>query len=211
MSNTTTVRPPFEWIGGRMCLDFANTVSWAGDARVNERLATYADLVDWGVGAEILTEAAARRLLRAAARSPGAAEAVLRQAHALREAVHEIFSAQAARRDSRAGAPEALNLFLGQAMGRLRLDVMGDSCSWRFTDEGDELERVLWPVAWSAANLLTSGDLRRVRECVNERCGWLFVDQSKNHSRRWCDMKSCGNTAKARRHYARAHGGGKRQ
>src|ERR671930_579256 len=64
---------------------------------------------------------------------------------------------------------------------------------------------VLAPVVWSAAELLTSGPLERVRECPgDDTCGWLFLDTSRNGSRRWCDMRTCGNRAKARRYYRRA-------
>lgn len=62
---------------------------------------------------------------------------------------------------------------------------------------------MLWPVARSAAELLTSPDAQRVRECALRSCSWLFVDRSRNRRRRWCDMKTCGNRAKARRHYRR--------
>jgi len=49
--------------------------------------------------------------------------------------------------------------------------------------------------------LLTSSQrLNQVRQCRGDNCGWLFVDGSKNHSRRWCDMRDCGNRAKVRRH-----------
>ena len=65
----------------------------------------------------------------------------------------------------------------------------------------EELESLIWPVAKSAADLLTSERLERVRECAGGTCGWLFIDASKNHSRRWCDMRDCGNAAKAKRHY----------
>jgi predicted RNA-binding Zn ribbon-like protein len=99
-----------------------------------------------------------------------------------------------------------LNRYLGRALGRLRLSVEGDACSWVFADEGDELDRMLWPVAWSAASLLTSADIGLVRRCASPRCGWLFLDRSRNRSRRWCDMKGCGNAAKARRYYARRRG-----
>jgi predicted RNA-binding Zn ribbon-like protein len=70
--------------------------------------------------------------------------------------------------------------------------------------ERSGLERLLWPVALSAAELLVSDDLDRVKECATENCNWLFVDMSRNRSRRWCDMKECGNRAKSRRHYARS-------
>jgi predicted RNA-binding Zn ribbon-like protein len=69
--------------------------------------------------------------------------------------------------------------------------------------DSPDLDRVLWPAVVSAAELLTSDDLGRVRECASERCAWLFLDRSKNQSRRWCDMTVCGNRSKARRHYSR--------
>jgi predicted RNA-binding Zn ribbon-like protein len=203
MSAETTQHPHFEWHGGRTCLDFANTVTWSGEARPNERLASYGDVVEWAEQAEVLSEPAARRLRRAARADPGAAADALRDAHALREAIHEVITARAERREPGAAAAEMLNRFLGRALGRLRLGVEGDACSWTFVDQGDELDRMLWPVAWSAASLLTSADASLVRTCANEHCGWLFVDRSRNRSRRWCDMKGCGNMAKARRHYAR--------
>lgn len=202
-SDDTTEHPPFEWLGGRTCLDFANTVTWAGTELLNERLGAYGDLVEWGERADILNETAARRLRRAARSDPDGATAALGDAHALRRAIHEIIGARAEGREPERGAADALNRFLGRALGRLRLGVEGDACSWVFVDEGDELDRVLWPVAWSTASLLTSDDALLVRQCASQRCGWLFVDRSRNRSRRWCDMKSCGNSAKARRHYAR--------
>jgi len=65
------------------------------------------------------------------------------------------------------------------------------------------LERINWLIVRSAADLLTSDKLHDVRACSAEDCRWLFLDISKNHSRRWCDMETCGNQAKARRHYRR--------
>ena len=206
MSADTTQHPPFEWHGGRTCLDFSNTVTWSGDLTVNERLGSYGDLVEWAERAEVLSESGARRLRRAARADPDAAAAALREARALREAIHEVVTARAERRDPGAAAAETLNRFLGRALGRLRLGVEGDACSWTFVDQGDELDRMLWPVAWSAASLLTSAEASLVRTCANAQCGWLFVDRSRNRSRRWCDMKGCGNMAKARRHYARKRG-----
>jgi predicted RNA-binding Zn ribbon-like protein len=203
MTHQTTRHPPFEWVGGRDCLDFANTVAWRGGEQANERLGSYGDLVEWAHATGILDSAAVRRLRRASRAAPAAADAVLHNARALRMAIYEVFAARADGRDAEPGATMMLNRFLGQALGRLRLRVDGDGCSWMFTDEGDDLDRMLWPVVWSAASLLTSDDLRLVRRCAADRCGWLFVDHSRNRSRRWCTMKSCGNSAKARRHYAR--------
>jgi predicted RNA-binding Zn ribbon-like protein len=203
MTHPKSRHPPFKWVGGRICLDFTNTVSWRREERANERMVDYSDLLAWAQATEILDRAAVRRLRRAARAAPAAADAVLQDARALREAIYKVFAARAAERDPEPGATTMLNRFLGQALGRLRLRVEGDGCSWTFVDAGDELDRMLWPVAWSAASLLTSDDLRLVRRCADDRCGWLFVDHSRNRSRRWCTMKSCGNSAKARRHYAR--------
>jgi predicted RNA-binding Zn ribbon-like protein len=203
MTSQTTRHPRFELVGGRTCLDFTNTVAWRPEGHAHERLGSYGDLLGWAHASGILDSAAVRRLRRAARAAPEAAEAVLQDARALREAVYQVFSARSEQRDAEPGATTMLNRFLGQALGRLRLRVEGDGCSWTFIDEGDELDRMLWPVAWSAASLLTSDDLRLVRRCAADQCGWLFVDHSRNRSRRWCTMKSCGNSAKARRHYAR--------
>jgi predicted RNA-binding Zn ribbon-like protein len=203
MSIEPTDHPPFEWIGGRTCLDFANTVSWTTSPYPNERLGSYGDLLEWAADADVLDHSAVRRLRRAAKGAPRAAGAALESAQALREAIHAVFLARADGREPDPEPSATLNHFLGQALGRLRLRVAGDACSWVFVDDGDELERMLWPIAWSAASLLTSPDVQQVRRCAAERCGWLFLDRSRNGSRRWCDMKACGNSEKARRHYAR--------
>ena len=84
-----------------------------------------------------------------------------------------------------------------------RIGSEADSFTWEWTGDEAALDRMLWPVVGSAADLLTSEDLDRVGECQGDGCGWLFIDMSRNHSRRWCDMGDCGNRAKARRHYRR--------
>jgi predicted RNA-binding Zn ribbon-like protein len=154
-------------LGGYLCLDFVNTVDWRLGERPRDWLATYGDLIAWSRHAGILSASGAGRLLRESERSPDAADAALRSALALREAVYRIFS-------------------------------------WDWTRRGETLERPMWDIAQSAADLLTSGQLHRVRQCGDERCGWLFFDRSKNRSRRWCSMDDCGNRAKARRHYRRS-------
>jgi predicted RNA-binding Zn ribbon-like protein len=84
-----------------------------------------------------------------------------------------------------------------------------EGLAWDWACAEDALDRVLWPVVHDAAGLLTSQELKRVKKCADERCGWLFFDTSRNHSRRWCSMESCGNRAKARRHYERQRAGAK--
>jgi predicted RNA-binding Zn ribbon-like protein len=82
----------------------------------------------------------------------------------------------------------------------------GDSFVWEWHEADGALELPIWIVAQSASDLLVSSELGRVRECAGERCDWLFLDASRNRSRRWCDMAACGNRAKAQRNYARRRG-----
>lgn len=189
--------------GDRLCLDFTNTVAWRTTDHPQERLASYTDLVMWSQHANAVTEQETHQLLEHAAHRPALASAVLEQAIVLREAIYRIFSAVAGRRTPKTDDITTLNSFLSKAMSRLRLALTPDGFTWSWTGDGNSLEQVLWPVAQSAAELLTSSELDRVGMCPGDGCGWLFFDTSKNRSRRWCSMEDCGNRAKARRHYQR--------
>jgi predicted RNA-binding Zn ribbon-like protein len=92
---------------------------------------------------------------------------------------------------------------LAETMIHTQLVPKGKCCEWSWIAQDDVLDRMLWPVIRSAADLLTSQDLWSVKICASDSCNWLFLDTSKNQSRRWCDMKSCGNRAKVHRHYER--------
>jgi predicted RNA-binding Zn ribbon-like protein len=191
-------------IGGRLSLEFVNTVD-THDTRIDEKLNRYADLVWWALRVEMMDEAAAAPLFARAEADPAAAADVLARAVELREALYRVFSA------SRSGEPAddadlaVLNREMSRALGRLRVRAGDGEFAWGW-EEGAELDRVLWPVVRDAAELLVSGDLRRVGECCGDNCDWLYLDTSRNRSRRWCDMQVCGNRAKARRHYHRAKG-----
>lgn len=192
-------------VGGRLCLDFANTVGSRGGETRNDRLTGYAALTWWGVRAEVLTGEEAAGMRRAAEASPGEAEEVFRRALTLREAIYRVFSATGSGGAPAAADLEVLNGEWKRAAPRTRV-VPGKEggFAWGW-DEVEALDRVLWPAARSAVELLTSPELLRVGECAGETCGWLYLDTSKNRSRRWCDMKDCGNRAKVRRHYHRHH------
>lgn len=193
-----------EMLGGRLCLDFANTVHCYREDDILDELKSYADLVAWSRQAGVISEREARRLLRKAAEHPLKADKVFERAKALRNAIFRIFAAiakeQAPERDDLA----LLNTALAEAMMRARVVATADGFEWSWAeDERDALEQMLWPIARSAADLLTSDEVSRTRECGGDTCTWLFMDTSKNRSRRWCDMKGCGNRAKSRRHYER--------
>lgn len=190
-------------VGGEPCLDFANTTSQRDSEAPSERLHTYADLVVWARRAGVLDDGDAAALrAEAAARPAGAADALAR-AIRLREVIYRLFSAHAAGDAPVQADLDRLNAVLREVMPRRQLGHGEDGFSWGWSAAEDPLDLVVGPIAFSAAELLTSEDLARVKECRNDRCGWLFLDASRNRSRRWCDMRDCGNRAKARRHYAK--------
>ncbi len=202
MTQAGTQEYVFDLSGGRLCLDFVNTVS-NSRAHPKERLNSYLDLVSWGRQAGVLSEREAKHLGLAAKRRPAEAAGVLAEATRFREALFRIFQAGAEDRPPDTGDLEVLNAALRAAHGHLRLEVGASGIEWGWVDGADALDRMLWPAARSAVDLLTSPDRHRVHLCESPTCDWLFIDTSRNHSRRWCDMKGCGNRAKARRYYER--------
>jgi len=198
-----------ELVGGRICLDFANTLGQHEPEPLSEWLASYDDLVWWALRADVVPEEEAPALFERARAHPGEAAEVFRRAIVLREAVFRIFSSAAAKRDPDPADLEALNRELAVAMPHARVAPVragACNCDWAWEETG-ALDRVLWPVARSAAEALTSEDVGRIGECAGEECQWLYVDTSRNHSRRWCVMSDCGNRAKAKRHYHRSKAG----
>jgi predicted RNA-binding Zn ribbon-like protein len=124
----------------------------------------------------------------------------------LREAIYQAFSGYVARRQASLEDLSLIRDVMIEGWKHKRLVPVGRRYLWLAKQEdGVHLESVLWPLASSAIDLLTSEKLKKVRMCDAETCAWLFLDESRNHSRRWCDMKVCGNREKARRHYQREH------
>jgi predicted RNA-binding Zn ribbon-like protein len=189
----------------RLCLDFTNTVNWHASEHPVEELPAYAKLVAWAQKVGLLAEPEAQRLKRLAARRPAQAQAVLERAHTLREATYRLLSATAHEHGFDPADLDSINAELPASLSHSRLSPTADGFALRWQAEPDALDRMLWQVAYSAADLLTQPDLlSRIGECADDRgCGYLFLDLTKNRSRRWCDMKDCGNRAKARRHYER--------
>ncbi|MHB8730335.1 MAG: CGNR zinc finger domain-containing protein [bacterium] len=192
----------FDFSGGRLCLDFVNTVS-ATRAAPKEHLNTYHELVSWGRQADVLSDREAQHLEDMATRQPDEAARTLAVAVSLREALFRIFTGAAERRPQRPEDMEILNTALCRALSHVRIDVNEEGCVRAWAGDAAP-DRMLWPVLRSAMDVLTSEEERgRIHKCESPTCDWLFMDTSRNHSRRWCDMKSCGNRAKARRYYER--------
>jgi predicted RNA-binding Zn ribbon-like protein len=211
----------FKLRGGVVCLDFVNTVGWRLTDRPSEYLRSYEDLVDWGREAGLLALEERKGLFRQATLDPEGAREALSRALALREAIHRAISSAIAgesqdESDDLSSELSAdlstLNRELSIALSRLRVMPAGGAYGWGWDWSGDDggtrLDRPLWPVAQSAAELSTSPKLGRVKLCAGEGCGWVFVDDSRNGSRRWCDSRDCGNRERVRRHLARKRASG---
>ena len=208
MAEAASAPKGFEFNSGRLCLDFANTVRARPLSDRLESISTYADLLAWARQSTILTPGEAAALAEKARQQPGTAAEALAQALRLREAIYGLFSAHAAGLPPGASDLQTLNRAIGKAMSRAGVSrSSGGGFEWSWPESTPGLDRIAWWIARSAAELLTSKeDLTGVRECAGYDCGWLFMDGTKNLSRRWCDMSTCGNRAKGRRHYERNRG-----
>ena len=194
----------FEWVGGNLSLNFNNTVAWlSGEPPAHNRIGSYRDLLYWARQAGLISSDAHRKLNAEARRRPRAAARVLQRAYAVRSTIHGVFSAVARGNEPDEEQIESLNELLSRVPLRLRFTAQTQGFGWDWSGAGTDLSQVLWPIIWSAASLLNSDQLSHVRQCEAERCGWLFVDRSRRGNRKWCDMRDCGNRAKARRHYER--------
>lgn len=193
----------FQFFGGNLSLDFTNTVDNRRAAKETDLLANYSDFLAWGAEAKVLPSSQTAQLAALAERRPVQARAALRRALQVREAIYAIFSAIATRRVIPERSLKVLNSAVQQARAHARIVPANHGFVWGWTTS-ESLASLLWPLVMDAAELLTSGPLELVRECAAENCGWLFLDATKNHRRRWCDMKTCGNRDKARRYYQRA-------
>lgn len=194
----------FHFTSGRLCLDFANIISWRRAAQPTERLRTYRDLVSWVRQVGLVWDLEADRLVREAEDRPREAGRFLRSALQLRELIFRLFASLSEEENPSPADLASLNDWLARALPRARIQAVPGGFEWSWTPASHPLARVLWSIARSAADLLTSPDMMRVRQCAGKECRWLFMDTTRNHSRRWCTMAVCGNRAKAERHYHRS-------
>jgi predicted RNA-binding Zn ribbon-like protein len=185
-----------------LCLDFTDTVDWRTSDHAKDTLGSYAALLEWSGRRGLLDKKQVNALAKSAAGEDLAP--VLAEAVRLREAIYRIFSAIAHKSRAPPKDLEVLNEFLARSLSRMVVKETNEGYDWGLScDIAPEM--MLYQIAESAAMLLTSEDLSRVRECANEEegCGSLFLDCSKSQTRRWCSMESCGNRAKSRSFYDR--------
>lgn len=185
-------------VGGALALDFANTVSERGTPQAVEHLQQPRHVVDWAVHAGAVLPSAEARLREAEA--PDGPH-LLAEARDLRDAIHALGQALARGRPPPEAEAGVVLRFAQRALGSARLEPAPDGGYRPGFAAAPAADALLGPVAWSMLEVLEEGRFERLKECPG--CGWLFRDRSKNNSRRWCDMATCGNLAKGRRHRAR--------
>ena len=178
---------PVRLIGGRLCLDFLNTADWSVEGEVvDEKLSDLRDLSIWSEAVGLDTRA---RL---------SDETGIEEVHRFRAILRRIFLAAIAGEKPKKKDLARLNQVLEDSTETAPLAMRHGELSF---GKGISVEKI---VSFSAVGVLTARqELERVELCPSENCGWLFLDESKNRRRRWCSMETCGNRAKARRHYQR--------
>lgn len=214
----TTLRPTrpsreLPIVGGDLALDFANTVDDPYGPEHYDHAGTYPELVAWSIRIGILRPREATALLAVATERPRARSNALTKAHALRTILISVFTEAAViNRREIAEPPEAtpiatlaaqwqsLRPFVTDAMAHAELRP-GDHAYQLTWPVMERLDAMLWPIAVAAGQLLTAPQLGRIKKCAS--CPWVFLDQSKNFSRRWCDMNICGTHEKMRRYVTR--------
>ena len=189
-----------EWVGGHVALDFANTLSDRVSAEPKPYLHSYEDLLDWCQKADLIGPISRRHL---SAGSERAKTAAFKESEELSTALFTVFRAAARQEALPQDSLDYLNSLVQRTVAWRNISACDDegrkiSCGWDF--KGAAPYAVLGPIVWRAMDLLENGPLDRIKECPPpEGCGWLFMDLSKNRSRQWCSMKTCGNTSKVRR------------
>ena len=187
--------------GGVLCLDFVNTVHSRVDSTICDYIRDYGDLLRWLQKCQAVPPQVLSRLRELYATDSQGTQRVLKQARDIRELLYRIVSALAAGR-----APLAADLNQFQSLAEktwrhLRIEPEQNCWEWKWAAQAADLRHPLRLVVKSAVELLISDSVTRIKECP--ACGWVFLDQSKNGSRRWCSMQTCGSIDKASRYYYR--------
>ncbi|MDB4916705.1 MAG: hypothetical protein JWM95_4349 [Gemmatimonadetes bacterium] len=196
-------RHPFAFVAERLWLDFVN-----GDAttRGSDALLDFERFVRWLEAAQLLDAERGAGMRRRAQQQPAGAHAVLGDARRVRAVLRSLAERGVSSHDIRTEALAEINRVLGRSAGTRRVEQQGDGTFARsFVPVGDAFAGLLIPIVESAADALILSELGRVRRCADPRCGRVFQDETKNGRRRWCDMSTCGNRAKAARHRMKLH------
>jgi predicted RNA-binding Zn ribbon-like protein len=188
-------------LGGRLCVDFVNTVD-PRDPPGHDYLPDYMTLIDWAAATEAIDRDVIDRAGAAACVAMESAVEAHREAISLRETLYRVLRASAERRPPDEADAGELCVATADLQQRRLLRTAGTRWHWVWSTD-DSVRMPNWIILADAVDLLTGIDQAHLRTCAGDGCGWLFVDSSKNHSRRWCSMRGCGNRSKTQRHYQR--------
>ena len=187
----------YAFIGNDLNLDLVNTVGNIASEDPDERLNSVSDLIEWSKQAGLISDKEAKSLLKESEKRSAGSERIFQRLLRFRKATYDIFKSIASGEEISNKELTVFNRELSRAMSEAQIFDHDGELIWDWKNNG--LERILFFVARNAAELLTSSDLKKLKCCSGETCGWLFYDTSKNSRRQWCDMRDCGNLAKARR------------
>jgi predicted RNA-binding Zn ribbon-like protein len=194
----TPERSPFVFVGERLWLDYVNCEQ---GLRRFDALRDFETLVRWLEAASVLDVERASGIRRRAQQQPAGAAAALVDARRVRSGLRSLAERGPLSERIRTEGLTEINRVLGRSAGTRRVDLRPDGTFIRsFVPVGDAFAGLVIPIVESAADALILGELARVRRCADQRCQRVFFDNTKNGRRRWCDMATCGNRAKAARH-----------
>ena len=199
MTDAVRTLETLELVGGALCLDFANTIN-SRQYPEHDYLMQYLDLAGWANRLGILSPAQTSQLQKRAKQNAEEAENVLQTGRTLRELLYRLFSTIAIDYEPDKKDMETFIAAYAEAISHGQL-IKQDSRFSTIWNADETFDALLWPIIHSAGELLLSDDLPHVKECPG--CGWLFLDTSKNQSRRWCSMNTCGARDKMRRYHKR--------
>jgi predicted RNA-binding Zn ribbon-like protein len=206
MEEANIIEAKIEWDldAGHPALNFVNTLEWRGSSSPNDLLMEISNFIEWALAAELVDAGGANAIRVHVKKHPRVSQQSFKRIVAARELFYRIFSSIAQDDEPIESDLLGFNKILSDANSQVKLVKQSGSYQWSWEYDALSLDVVLWMLARAAAELLTSSDIQRLGECADDRgCAYIFIDVSRNHSRRWCSMEGCGNRAKAQRHYRR--------
>ncbi len=194
-------RGRFDFVAGNLALDFVNTAQTKLNGVPNDPLNSYVGLVNWARAAKLLGKREAVGMLASGEGKRKKSARVLERAQHLRAALYKLITPGAGSKSVDSESLKGFNEELSRTLKHLGIRTEGGAYAWGLEDS-DEPSSILWPVTREAAHLLTSKSLSKVRQCASPECSLVYLDTTKNHSRVWCSMKTCGNRAKVQKYRA---------
>jgi len=193
----------FDLLAGSLCLNFANTIDKRSSQTPEDQLDSYEALIAFGEQTGEFSPQQVRTLLREGARQGEKASRIFHQAIELREMIFRVLMGVADRQEVAKADVAALNAAIRRSNAKSFITPTKTQLPWLSVEKNTGVERLFGKVVRSAAELLTSEDIERVKRCASEKCAWLFMDRSRSHNRRWCEMRTCGSQHKAKAYYHR--------